>query len=135
MTTLTIRGRRSYGGGKIAVLAIIAIALVAASFAWWWNFNRGRKVMAFFGPRAAHLIRTAPKVEILVIGGPESAAGPGSTDDKIKLNNFTYSVFKRIDISKASGLIHARRRCRRFELCQGAGEEQVSLAHRDCAVR
>jgi hypothetical protein len=96
------------GGGKLAVVAMIAVALVAATFAWWWNFNRGRKALAFFGPQAAHLIRTSPKVEILVVGGPDSAGGPDSTDDKVRLTNIEFSVFRRIDISKAAGLIHAR---------------------------
>jgi len=96
------------GGGKVAVLAMIAIALVAATFAWWWNFNRGRQTLAFFGPQAAHLIRTAPKVEILVVGGPDAAGGYDSTDDKVRLSNGEFAVFRRIDISNAPGLIHAR---------------------------
>jgi hypothetical protein len=93
------------GTGKLAVLAMIAIALVAATFAWWWNFNRGRQAMAFFGPRAAHLIRTAPTVEILVVGGAESGV---STSDSIPMHGRTQPVYRRIDISKAPGLIHAR---------------------------
>jgi hypothetical protein len=98
----------SAGNGKLAVLAMITVALAAASFAWWWNFNRGRKTLEFFGPQTARLIRTAPKVEILVIGGPESSSGPGSTDDKVLIGNVLFSVYRRIDISKAPGLIHAR---------------------------
>lgn len=67
------------------MLAIMTIAVLAAGFAWWWNFNRGRKALAFYGPEAATLIRTAPKVEIL---RPEPDGN--------------------IDISKAPGLINAR---------------------------
>ena len=94
--------------GKLAVLAMISVALVAASFAWWWNFNRGRKTLAFFGPQSARLIRTAPTVEILIIGGPESGGGPDSTDDKVQIGGWLFPVYRRIDISKAPGLIHAR---------------------------
>ena len=110
--------------GKLAVLAMIAVALVAATFAWWWNFNRGRKTLAFFGPTAARLIRTAPKVEILVIGEnrvilpsrdeeeilgvAKSTGGPDSTDDYVLIGNILFPVYRRIDISKAPGLIHAR---------------------------
>jgi hypothetical protein len=104
--TETATGHR--GGGKLAVLAMIAVALVAATFAWWWNFNRGRKALAFFGPTAARLIRTAPKVEILVVGGPESTGGPDSTDDKVLIGSGQFAVYRRIDISKAPGLVHAR---------------------------
>ena len=94
--------------GKVAVLAMIAVALVAATFAWWWNFNRGRKTLAFFGSQAARLIRTAPTVEILVVGGPESTGGPASTDVKVLVGNSLFRVYRRIDISQAPGLIHAR---------------------------
>ena len=112
------------GTGKLAVLAMIAVALVAATFAWWWNFNRGRKTLAFFGPQAARLIRTAPKVEILVVGETrsilpstdqadilavvQSTGWPNSTDDYALIGNILVPVYKRIDISKAPGLIHAR---------------------------
>jgi hypothetical protein len=71
--------------GKFAVLFIFALALALASFAWWWNYNRGRQVLAFYGPEAAQLIRTAPKVEIL------NSEPTGN-----------------IDISKAHGLLNAR---------------------------
>ena len=33
--------------GKLAVLTIFAVAFVAASFAWWWNYSRGQKCLAF----------------------------------------------------------------------------------------
>jgi hypothetical protein len=64
---------------------MIGLAVLAAAFAWWWNFNRGRKALEFFGPEAATLIRTAPKVEIL---RPEPESN--------------------IDISRAPGLLNAR---------------------------
>ncbi len=77
--------RTSLGAGKVAVLTMVGVAILAASFAWWWNFNRGRKSLEFYGPQAATLIRTAPRVEIL---------RPAAEGD--------------IDISQAPGLINAR---------------------------
>jgi len=71
--------------GRAAVLAMIVAAVLAAGFSWWWNFNRGRKALDFYGSEAATLIRTAPRVEIL---RPEP-----ETD---------------VDISKAPGLLNAR---------------------------
>src|SRR5262245_52627297 len=79
------RAQTPAGAGKTAVLAMLAVGVVAAVFAWWWNYNRGHKALEFFGAESATLIRTAPKVEIL---RPE----PGTV----------------IDISKAPGLINAR---------------------------
>ena len=78
-------GPTSAGTGKLAVLAMIGIAVSAASFAWWWNYNRGRQALEFYGPEAALLIRTAPQVELL---RPEPEGD--------------------IDISQAPGLINAR---------------------------
>jgi len=79
------RIQTSASTGRAAVLAMIAVAVLAAGFSWWWNFNRGRKSLEFYGAEAATLIRTAPKVEIL---RPEPEAN--------------------IDISKAPGLLNAR---------------------------
>lgn len=73
----------SANGGKLAVFSIFALALAMASFAWWWNYNRGRRTMEFYGAPAATLIRTAPLVA-LRIGERE------------------------VDISQAPGLLNAR---------------------------
>jgi hypothetical protein len=70
--------------GHFVVIAMLAIALAAAGFAWWWNLQRGRRALEFYGPEAATLIRTAPNVELLREGEPVR------------------------DISKAKGLLNAR---------------------------
>ena len=44
---------------------MLLVAFAAASFAWWWNYQRGQRALALFGAEAAHLIRTAPRVEFL----------------------------------------------------------------------
>lgn len=71
------------GTGKAAVLAMIAVALALATFAWWWNFNRGRHALEFYGAKGATLVRTAPRVTLLVDKGE-------------------------IDISQVPGLLNAR---------------------------
>jgi len=76
---------KSKNSGARAVLAMFCLAGALAGFAWWWNFNRGKKALDFYGPEGALLIRTAPIVEYL-LPSPNEA----------------------IDISKAPGLINAR---------------------------
>src|SRR5437870_2908986 len=76
---------RSSGSGQALVLAMFGLAVLAATFAWWWNYNRGRQSLEFFGAEGATLIRTAPQVEYLR-SEPESS----------------------INISKAPGLLNAR---------------------------
>src|SRR5947209_6393047 len=70
--------------GQLVVIAMFAVALAAASFAWTWNYARSRRCLDFYGAQAARLIRTAPRVEILTPDG-------GS-----------------LDISQALGLLNAR---------------------------
>jgi hypothetical protein len=72
-------------GGRLVVLAMFALAAAASTFAWWWNFNRGRQALKLYGPQAATLIRTAPHVELLAPGASSA-----------------------IDISHAPGLLNAR---------------------------
>src|SRR5438067_7270819 len=70
--------------GQLVVVTMFGVALLAAAFAWAWNYQRSRRCLDFFGAHQARLIRTAPRVEILTPDG-------GS-----------------IDISKAPGLLNAR---------------------------
>src|SRR5439155_19690145 len=70
---------------QLAVVTMLAVGLAAAVFSWSWNYHRGRNSLQFYGPEAATLIRTAPKVEIL---RPEPESN--------------------IDISRAPGLLNAR---------------------------
>lgn len=76
---------RASKSGQRLVLLLLAVGVLAATFAWWWNFNRGRQTLDFFGPEAARLIRTGSRVEFLK---PPPEAN--------------------IDLSKAPGLLNAR---------------------------
>src|SRR5262249_48288752 len=72
-------------GGQLVVLAMLVVATLAATFAWWWNYSRGDQALEFFGPEGALLIRTAPHVSLLAASeSPE------------------------IDLSRAPGLLNAR---------------------------
>jgi hypothetical protein len=71
--------------GKLVVLGMFAVALVAATFAWAWNYSRARQCLDFYGGEAARLIRVGGRVEL---GAPEGQSP--------------------IDISKAPGLLNAR---------------------------
>jgi len=90
--------------GKFAVLAMLLVGVLAATFAWWWNFNRGRESLHFFGSQAAKLIRTAPTVEILV---PLADVAEGESTNDVMQRYGVHGV-RRIDVSQARGLIHAR---------------------------
>jgi hypothetical protein len=93
--------------GKLAVLTIFAVAFVAASFAWWWNYSRGLKCLAFYGQEAALLVRTAEEVELLELS-PDNDSPADQLVDRIQFGGETYLLHRVTDISRAKGLIHAR---------------------------
>ena len=93
--------------GKLAVLAMFALAIVAAGFAWWWNYQRGQKCLAFYGADAALLIRTGEDVVLLELVPDRPDYTPKSVDT-LKVGQETYRLYRATTISKAKGLIHAR---------------------------
>jgi hypothetical protein len=96
------------GRGKLVVALIMGLAVGAAGFAWWWNYAGSRKALEFYGAQGAHLIRTAPTVEILVLAAQDSAVEGESSGDFVTYQGKSRPVSRRIDISRAPGLIHAR---------------------------
>jgi hypothetical protein len=50
--------------GKLVIIAILALALVAAGSSWWFRYNATHRAAAFWGPEASRLIRDAKVVEL-----------------------------------------------------------------------
>src|SRR4051812_5240255 len=48
--------------GKIAIVVMLGLAIAAAGFAWWQNYQRSVRARAFWGEKAT-TIRFAQKVE------------------------------------------------------------------------
>ena len=78
--------------GKFLIVAIFLVAVVAAGFAWWHQFQKGRHALSLWGAGPAVLIRHAPRVELLRLNTPELAA----------------VILEHQDISRARGIVHAR---------------------------
>jgi hypothetical protein len=93
--------------GKLAVLTMFAVALAAATFAWWWNYSRGQKCLAFYGADAALLVRTAKDVELIELA-PDSVKPEDVAVDRLVVGDRTYLFHRITTISQAKGLIHAR---------------------------
>lgn len=53
------------GAGKLTVVAIVSAAVVVGGWTVWFQHQRSRAVLAFWGPNAARLISAAPDVEII----------------------------------------------------------------------
>ena len=93
--------------GKLAVLAMFAIGVLAASFAWWWNYQGRRKCLDFYGPAAALAIRTGDEVELLELEPDRPDYSP-ATVDALQVGPQTFRLYRARSISKSNGLIHAR---------------------------
>jgi hypothetical protein len=84
--------------GKLVVLTIFAVAILMASFAWWWNRQQGRQALEFWGKDSALAIRDGKKVELLRLRPKNGRL--------VELKDPVIVETK--DISGAQGLIHAR---------------------------
>jgi hypothetical protein len=94
----------AWNAGKLAVASILAMAIALAGFAWYWNWQRTQKCREFYGGEGAHLIRTATRVEGLMLSGLYDA----ESREQIEIGPHAFEVVGRRDLSKANGLIHAR---------------------------
>jgi hypothetical protein len=105
------RKEASSGGnpvaGKLVVLGVFLVAIVAASFALWSNMSRSRRSLEFWGADAVRLIQQAPQVEVLKLEPMSDSAETGSAD-VISYGDRTWRIIGRTDRSRSRGLVHFR---------------------------
>jgi hypothetical protein len=94
--------------GRRAVAGILLIGLVAAAFGWWWNVQRGKRCMAFWGTAAAQRIRLGPQVTVAQLMPADAAAEYAGKPGHVLVLGTEWQLVNEKDISKAPGLIHAR---------------------------
>jgi hypothetical protein len=85
-TTAPPQFRVSNSSGKLVIIGIVAIALIAAGTSWWFRLHATHRAARFWGPDDARLLRDAPVV-LLHVNTREPAER---------------------DISSARGLVHLR---------------------------
>jgi hypothetical protein len=49
---------------RLVIVLLIVVALALALFGWWYRYEQGRRPIALWGGRAAHVIRNAPSAEL-----------------------------------------------------------------------
>jgi hypothetical protein len=103
--------------GKLSVLLMIAVAVAAAGFAWWWNIERTKRSLALYGADGAWLVRNGREVEILKLAPRDSDDAPmeitpdrnrDDNSEPLTVGDFTFAVAARYDVSRVKGLVHAR---------------------------
>lgn len=78
--------------GKVVILTILGLAILATSYAWWHQRQRGQAALDFWGQDIAFATRHAKQVELIKLD-PDGGA---LTEEQT------------ISLSEARGLIHAR---------------------------
>jgi hypothetical protein len=82
--------------GKLIIISIVAVALVAAGGSWWFRYSATHRAAQYWGPEGARLIRDAPTVYLIkrpYREEPRGLVGPVGVE---------------FDISNARGLLHLR---------------------------
>lgn len=96
--------RRS-DAGKLVSVAILTVALAAAAFAWWYQYQHGRRALEYWGAEGAVLIRRAPQVELWRLApSPTQPTGENAAGERI----LGRILLDQRDITHARGLVHAR---------------------------
>jgi len=81
--------------GSWLVAGLLLLGLTAAITGIWFQWQQTRRCLAFYGPAAARRIAASPAVELMLVQ-------PGGQPGQLVAQ-------KRIDVSKAAGLVHLRR--------------------------
>ena len=81
--------------GTWLVAGLLLLGVTAAVTGVWFQRQQTRRCLEFYGPAAARRIAAAPTVELLLVQ-------PGATPRRL-------AGLRRIDVSKAPGLVHLRR--------------------------
>lgn len=86
--------------GAGLVLGLVALGCCLAAFAVWFQWQQTRRCLGFYGPEIATAISLAPRVEIWDL--EPVAAEHAAAATRLR-------VVRRLDASRAAGLVHLRR--------------------------
>jgi len=66
--------------GKIVIVIIVGVALLAAGFSTWYHYRNQHRAQNFWGATTALLIDKAPDVAVLRLGTPGEAGGASAAE-------------------------------------------------------
>jgi len=89
--------------GQRLILGMLAIAVVAAGGAWWYQYQQGQRVLALWGADNAFRIRLAPDCDLLKLRPAET---PGA--EQISIAGQHRAITSIHPIGHAQGFVHAR---------------------------
>lgn len=95
---------KSGSGGKLVVIGIFVVAVIAASAGLAYKFIASKQPLELWGPEGIQVIQSAPSVELLTL----AAGGSPSRELTLQIGDQELQIVEQKDIAKAQGLIHHR---------------------------
>lgn len=120
--------------GKLVILSILSVALLAAGISWWFRFHSTHRAAEFWGPEATLLIRDASVVELIKREEPVAKAEAEPAAVAAQSTPRTI-IGERRDISDARGLIHFRNALLEDRSYEWPGHANAPEAQRQWGVR
>jgi len=93
--------------GKLAILAILSLALVATGFGIWFKRQMTYQVLELLGPGAVQRVALPTHVDYLELQA-STGSGTANHGETLTLPDIQIDVTRRLDISGAAGLIHLK---------------------------
>ncbi len=92
--------------GKLVILLMISVAMAMSGYAWWHQFQSGRRSAEFWGTAATIQVRYAPRVEFLRLHRKGEIAEPAR--ETLTIRGMEYIVGDPFDVTRSRGMVHAR---------------------------
>ena len=93
--------------GKVVILSIVAVALLATGFGIWFQRQKTYLVLQWLGPDAARCISRAEQVFFLEFPS-EAPQGEFSSATSIIIADKEVAIIRRMEVTKEPGLVHLR---------------------------
>jgi hypothetical protein len=93
--------------GKLVTIILVALGLGMASFAWWFQFSRGQRALAYWQGENAAVIRHGTAAELLVLQAP-SEQSQGEGEQWLLIDGSKVRIVQRVRLNDAPGFVHAR---------------------------
>lgn len=94
--------------GAWAIALMFGVGLSLAGGSVLYHANQGRKCLEFWGSRDGELIRHAPGVEAWTLTDMVDASESSTAQEVVSIDGAERRVARKLDISTARGLVHAR---------------------------
>ncbi|MGD9720441.1 MAG: hypothetical protein AB7O59_06585 [Pirellulales bacterium] len=98
--------------GKLVIVAILAVGLIAAGFSLWYHRQGGKHALEYWGTQGALLIARAPEIEVLKLRAADAPPAEGEDPQAIErlgVGGKFYVVTAKTDASHARGVSNIRR--------------------------